>query len=171
MDVNKEEIQIMKELVDLCVGIPLFTYEMQQNAERPSGEYAAIKCVSSLNPGFDESRIVEVNGVDVYRTRGIRVLTFAILFSREGDEFIKFDNSFYRPDVQAFMKQRKFAALGKTPLDLASMTFETNWEFRQGIKMQFNVIRESVSQIGVMSDARVDGEFIDGDQVIVIKGI
>lgn len=171
MDVNKEEIQIMKELVDLCVGIPLFTYEMQQNAERPSGEYAAIKCVSSLNPGFDESRIVEVNGVDVYRTRGIRVLTFAILFSREGDEFIKFDNSFYRPDVQAFMKQRKFAALGKTPLDLASMTFETNWEFRQGIKMQFNVIRESVSQIGVMSDARVDGEFIDGNQVIVIKGI
>ena len=170
MDVNKEEIQVMKELVDLCVGIPLFTYEMQQNAERPSGEYAAIKCISSLNPGFDESKVVEVNGVDMYRIRGIRVLTFAILFSREGDEFIKFDNSFYRPDVQAFMKQRKFAALGKTPLDLASITLETNWEFRQGIKMQYNIIRESLTPIGVMTDAHVGGKFIDGDKVITIKG-
>ena len=68
------------------------------------------------------------------------------------------------------MKQRKFAALGKTPLDLASITLETNWEFRQGVKMQFNILRESLSPIGVMSDAYVGGKFIDGDKVITIKG-
>lgn len=171
MDIRKEELQAMKEIVDVCVGIPQFTYEMQQNAPRPPGDYAAIKCLQSLNPGFDESRIVTIDGQDVYRTRGIRILTFAILFSREGDEFIKFDNSFYRPDVQAILKQKKFAALGKTTLDLASVTLETNWEIRQGVRMQFNILREDISTIGIMDDANVEGKFIDGDQVITTKGI
>ena len=98
-------------------------------------------------------------------------LTFYILFSREGDEFIKFDNSFYRQDVQAKLKQTGFAALGKTTLDLSSVTLETNWEIRQGVKMQFNILREDISPIDVMTGASVGGKFIDGDQVITIKGI
>lgn len=171
MDIRKEELQAMKEIVDVCVGIPQFTYEMQLNAPRPQGDYAAIKCVSSLNPGYDENKIIEIGGVDHYRTRGIRILTFYILFSREGDEFIKFDNSFYRPDVQAKLKQTGFAALGKTTLDLSSVTLETNWEIRQGVKMQFNILREDISPIDVMTGASVGGKFIDGDQVITIKGI
>lgn len=171
MDIRKEELQAMKEIVDVCVGIPQFTYEMQLNAPRPQGDYAAIKCVSSLNPGYDENKIIEIGGVDYYRTRGIRVLTFYILFSREGDEFIKFDNSFYRPDVQAILKQKGFAALGKTTLDLSSVTLETNWEVRQGVKMQFNIIREDISPIDIMTGASVGGKFIDGDKVITIKGI
>ena len=59
MDIRQEEIQAMKEIVDVCVGIPQFTYAMQLNAERPKGDYAAIKCVSSLNPGYDENKIIE----------------------------------------------------------------------------------------------------------------
>lgn len=168
MDIRQEELQAMKEIVDVCVGIPLFTYLMQLNAPRPQGDYAAIKCISSLNPGYDETKIVTVNGEDMLRTRGIRILTFAILFSREGDEYIKFDNSFYRPDVQAKLKSVGFAALGKTTLDLASVKLETNWEVRQGIKMQFNIIRQDFSPIGTMSDANVGGIFYDGNTVIHI---
>lgn len=172
MDVRVSEIQSMKDFVDLAVGIPLFTYEMQQvDAPRPQGEYGAVKCISSVNPGYDESKIVDVNGQEMYLTRGVRILTFQIVFSRVGDEYIEFDNSFYRPDILAFMKQRKFAALGKRGLDLASTVLETNWEFRQGLVAQFNVLREDLSQIGIMSDAIVDGKFIDGDQVINIQGI
>lgn len=170
MDVQDIEIQSMKEIVDICVGIPLFTYEMQLNAPRPSGPYAAIKCVSSFNPGFDETKIVEVNGKEMFRTRGIRILTFQILFSREGEEYIKYDNSYPRPDVLAAMKQRGFAALGKEAINLASIVLETNWEFRQGIVAQFNVIREDYSEIGIMDNAIVGGKFIDGNQVVVIKG-
>lgn len=171
MDISDKEIQSMKEIVDVCVGVPLFTYEMQQNAPRPQGEYAAIKCMSSMNPGFDENRMVSVGGVDMYRSRGVRVLSFYILFSREGPEYIKFDNSFYRPDVQAKLKAEGFAALGKEALNLSSVTLETNWEVRQGIKMQFNVLREDLSPIGVMDDASVGGKFYDGNTVVNIKGI
>lgn len=171
MDVRASEIQTMKEFVDLAVGIPLFTYEMQKNAPRPSGEYAAIKCTSSVNPGCDESKIVDVNGVEMFQTKGVRILTFQIVFSREGDEYIKYDNSYFRPDVIAFMKQRGLCALAKQALNLASLTLETNWEFRQGIVAQFNVIRIDQTPIGIMDDASVGGKFIEGDLVTVIKGI
>lgn len=170
MDIRKSELRAMKEIIDVCVGIPKFTYEMQLNAGRPPGEYAAIKCLSSFNPGFDENRIVTIGGEEMFRSRGIRILTFAIMFSREGDEFIKFDNSFYRPDVQAKCRKEKFAALGKEALNLASLTLETNWEPRQAVKMQFNILREDLSPIGTMSDAYVDGTFYDGNSVIHTKG-
>lgn len=171
MDVRASEIQTMKEFVDLAVGIPLFTYEMQQNAPRPSGEYAAIKCTSSVNPGCDESKIIDVNGVEMFQTKGVRILTFQIVFSREGDEYIKYDNSYFRPDVIAFMKQRGLCALAKQALNLASLTLETNWEFRQGIVAQFNVLRIDQTPIGIMDDASVGGKFIEGDIITVIKGI
>lgn len=171
MDVNEIEIQSMKEIVDIAVGIPLFTYEMQLNAPRPQGEYAAIKCTSSFNPGYDENRVVTINGQEMFRSRGVRVLTFNIMFSREGEEYIKYDNSYYRPDVLAAMKQRGFAALGKQALNLASVTLETNWEVRQGLIAQFNVLRESITPIGIMDNASVGGKFIEGDKVITIKGI
>lgn len=170
MDINKKEVQAMKEIVDVAVGIPLFTYEMQQNAPRPQGEYAAVKCYSSSNPGYDETRIVSINGEDMFRTRGIRILTFYILFSRDGQEYIDFDNSFFRPDVQDKMREHGFAALGKEALNLATVQLETNWEPRNGVKMQFNVLREQISQIGSMANAVVGGKFIDGDQVTEIKG-
>lgn len=169
MDIYQKEVDAMKEIVDVCVGIPRFSYAMQLNAERPSGTYAAIKCLSSVNPGYDETRLVEIDGKTFFRTRGVRVLTFAILFSREGSEYAAFDNSYYRQDVKQVMLKHGFAALGKTQLDLASITLETNWEFRQGIKAQFNVLAEQLSELDNMSNATVGSKFVDGSTVI-IKG-
>lgn len=166
-----DDIQAMKDIVDVCVGIPRFSYEMQLNAPRPADNYAAIKCASSVNPGFDETHIEVRNGEEVFVTRGIRILTFYILFSRRGSEYVKFDNSFFRPDVLAMLKSKGFAALDKTQLNLASTTLETNWEFREGIQMKFNVLREDVMPIGTMSDASVGGIFYDGNEPILIKGI
>lgn len=171
MDVQEAEIQAMKKIVDQCVRIPKFTYKMQTNAPRPEGEYAAVRCLSSKNPGFDENRIITLpDGTERFRTRGVRILTFQIVFSRDGQEYIDFDNSFYRPDVQAVLRQHKFAAMAKTTLDLATTQFETNWEVRKAVKMQFNVVREQLSEIGIMDNAIVGGEFHEGEIVTVIKG-
>ncbi|APD19719.1 putative tail completion protein [Pectobacterium phage PP101] len=170
MDIQDVEMEAMKEIVDVAVGIPLFTYKMQENAPRPQGEYAAIKCTSSFNPGYDETRIVTIGGQDMFRTRGVRLLTFMIVFSRNGQEYIDYDNSFYRPDVNAVLRKHGFCAMGKEALSLASIALETNWEVRQGLKMQFSVLREQISPIGTMSNAYVGGVFIDGDKEVIIKG-
>lgn len=169
-DVSRQEIQSMKEIVDLSVGIPRYTYEMQQNAPRPDGEYCALKCTNSFNPGYDETRIVTIDGQDFFRSRGVRILTFAVMFTRQGQEFIDYDNSFFRPDVLAKLRQVGFAAMGKQSLNLASLTLETNWEVRHGIVVQYNVLREQTSPVDTMSDAYVEGKFYDGNNVINIKG-
>lgn len=160
MDVQQQEIQAMKEIVDVCVGTPLFTYEAQINAQRPSGDYAAIKCISSTNPGFDERREIIENGSLFFLTRGIRILKFHIMFSRDGQEYINFDNSFYRQDVRSKMREHGFAAMGKTSLDLATTQLETNWEIRKAVVMEFNVIREQRSTIGIMTDAIIGSRVI-----------
>jgi len=168
-DVRKVEIQKMKEMVDMAVGIPQFTYEMLQNAPRPTGEYAAVKCTESMNPcGADETKYTTENGIDYFSSVGIRVLTFYVLFSREGEEYINFDNAFVRPDVIAFMKANGFAVMGKQPLSLATIQMETNWESRAGIKIQFNVKRVTKSPFGTMSNAVVGGKFYDGNSVVEI---
>ncbi|AWN08640.1 tail completion [Erwinia phage Faunus] len=167
MATREDDIQAMKEIVDQAVKIPLFTYEMQLNAQRPSGEYAAVKWLSSVNPGFDECSIVtDSDGVEYFRTLGIRVLTFHIIFSRDGQEYVDYDNSYYRPDVQAVMRKHGFAAMGKEALNLATTQFETNWEVRQAIKVQFNVKREQITPVDVMENAIVGGLFYDGQTVI-----
>lgn len=171
MDVQALEMQSIKAIVDQAVGINRFSYEMLENAPRPPGDYAGIKCLSSLNPGFDEITILDnEDGTQSFRTRGIRILTFQIIFSRDGQEYINFDNAFYRPDVRAKLRELKFAALGKTTLNLATVQMETNWEVRKAVKMEFNVLREQISPIGIMSDAYVGGEFYDGNTAITIKG-
>lgn len=164
------EMRAIKEIIDTCVGQPLFTYEAQLNAERPKGNYAAVKCIRSLNPGFDEVRtVVSENDETCLLTRGVRILTFDIMFNRDGEEYIKFDNSFYRTDVMAVLKKWKFAALGKETLNLASLVLETNWEVRKAVRMQFNCIREEVSKIDSMDGAKVFGTFYDGKRVISVK--
>lgn len=169
MSIQDNEVQAMKEIVDVCVGIPLFTFEMKQNAPRPPNNYAAVQCISSTNPGYDEVRIIDnPDGSQSLRTRGIRILTFYILFNRDGQEYIDFDNSFYRPDVNAILKKHGFAALGKEALNLATVQLETNWEVRNGVKMQFNVLREQVSDMGIMSGADVTGLLYDGKSNIPI---
>lgn len=169
MDVRQSEILAMKRLVDLGVGIRRFTYEAQmQDAPRPTGEYAMVKCRSSLNPGYDETDLLEVNGVMTYRTKGVRILTFDIVFSRVGDEYIKFDNCFGRPDVRSFTEKNRIAVLDKKALELASVVLETNWEFRQALRMSVNVLRIDDAPVGIMDNANVGGIFVDGETTIKV---
>lgn len=164
MDIQAKEMLAIKKIVDVAVGIPKFTYDAQINAPRPSGNYAVVKCLDSFNPAFDEIKVgTNELGQTTYTTVGVRVLTFDILFNRDGQEYIDFDNSFYRPDVQAECKKHKMFPLGKEPLRLASLTLETNWEVRKGIRIQFNVMRTQTSTVGTMSGADINGEFYDGN--------
>ncbi|MBG6242986.1 MAG: hypothetical protein EKE20_14710 [Candidatus Symbiopectobacterium sp. Dall1.0] len=170
MDILKNEILAVMDIVDVAVGIDKFTYPMYVNAKRPEGNYAAVRCASSKNPGFDSQRVVS-NPDDsdclLFITEGIRILTFDVLFSREGDEVVKFDNAFYRPDVHAVMAKHKFAALNKYPTELKNISLETNWEIRTGITVEFNVIRKDISKVDEMTNAKVSGIFVDDNKINV----
>lgn len=170
MDIQAKELQAMKDIVNLAVNIPGFAYPMYINATRPPGEYAGVRCFNSINNCEDEVRYTEVGGDTVLTTSGIRVLTFDILFSRDGQEYIDFDNAFYRPDVLDKCEKLGFGFMTKSPLDLANINLETNWEIRRAVRVTFNVLRGLTQTVGTMSFANVDGKFIDGDKTLIIKG-
>ncbi|MBI0275412.1 hypothetical protein I6H07_06130 [Hafnia alvei] len=145
---------------------------MYVNAPRPSGDYAAVRCRQSRNPGFDSQKYKDnPEGGLVFVTEGIRILTFDILFVREGNELVMFDNSFYRPDVKQVMRKHGFAALSKYPTNLRNINLETNWEVRTGITCEFNVLRYSECIIDEMSGAKINGDFVADNKNIIIKGI
>jgi len=169
IDIQDTELQGMLEIVDKAVGIERFAYPMYLNAPRPPVEnYAAVRCRLSVNPGLDERKYTQNDdGTLTFKTMGIRILTFDILFVREGNEVVDFDNSFYRPDVKALMKRHGFAGpLLKMPTSLSNINLETNWEIRRGITCQFNVRRIQESIIGSISEVKVNGElFVDDENI------
>lgn len=157
------------QIVDVAVRKERFTYPMYLNAPRPPNDsYAAVRCRRSINPGFDERKIItNPEGGLLFKTVGIRVLTFDILFVKEGQDDVEFDNSFYRPDVKLVMRKHGFAALNKYPTDLKNINLESNWEIRRGITCEFNVIRSQEQPIDQMSNADVSGILSMGTENII----
>lgn len=159
MEQQTFEVEALKQIVDVAVRIPRFTYEMQKNAPRPTGNYAAVRYLKSENPGFDEIKIVDNDdGTQTMTSVGIRIITAQIMFLRDGEEYINFDNAFYREDVKAVLKQFGMTALDKEVLNLATLQYETNWEVRKAVKMHFGIIRTQESTIERMDGAKVLGK-------------
>jgi hypothetical protein len=171
MEQQTFEVEALKKIVDVAVRIPRFTYEMQENAPRPKGNYAAIKYLKSENPGFDEIDVTDnEDGTQTMKTVGIRIITAQIMFMRDGEEYINFDNAFYREDVKAVLRELGMAALDKETLNLATLQYETNWEVRKAVKMRFSIIRTQESTIHRMDGATILGEFYDGKNSIKTRG-
>lgn len=166
MDIREIELLKMLHLVDTCVRVPKYTYLMQQNAPRPKGHYGCIKCISSTAPGRDHIEYINEEDKFIICITGIRVVLFDILFSRNGQEYIDFDSSFYRPDVHDKMKELGLFFMEKTPLSLHSLPYETHWEFRQGIRVKLNILREHIGESNRMYNAFVKGKYIETPNVI-----
>ncbi|MFZ4217059.1 phage neck terminator protein [Enterobacter ludwigii] len=157
----------MLEIVNKAVGIPNFAFPMYVNAPRPPADnYAAVRCKNSHNPGFDEVRHIDKGGKLLLRTSGVRILTFDILFVREGNEIVNFDNAFFRPDVKSLMRLYGFAGpLFKGATNLSNADLESNWEIRRGITCEFNVLRTQTTEITSMSDAQVRGTMFSDNKI------
>lgn len=157
----------MMKLVDLALDLPLYTFEMQVNAPRPSGKFAAVRLAEEFNPGRDKNEVVEVNGEFINRTVGVRTLTFEILFTEGIPMSSKFISSFMRPDVQDFMVANDLAVLRHKRLENKSTTLETNWEIRECVYVECLVRRVFESPIQIIEVVEATGHFNEGDDEIV----
>ena len=159
MDKNIQ-ILAMQNIVNIAVGIPKYSFAMYQNAPRPSPEkFAAIRLIASRNPGYDDITTYTNNeGKLVQKTEGIRELIFDILFNRDDEDIIKFDNSFYRPDVQQACFDNGLELLRKKPTNLRNRGLETTWEIRTGISCIMSaividefIIEDTLEEINISS--------------------
>jgi len=165
------DIQNVQKIVDQCVLKPNYSYPMFKNAPRPPVDaYAAVRPMGTFSPGYDECENEYDPDTDefVFRTKGIRILSFDVLFSRDDVDADFFNNSFYRPDVLDLMKKSGMVLIDKGPLQVRTLSLESQWEVRTGVRLNFNVIRTQETRIPRIVEAEINGEHQIEDVVVPV---
>ena len=168
----ESDVDLIKDLVDLAVGVDKYSYPMQKNAPRPAvDDYAGIKFVSNNKQSTDEYTYVNnINKTDIdMNTIGIRILLFDVLFCRDNIRAEMLQNCLYRPDIQEFMWKNKLGIMSITKLDNDSLTLETNWEVRTGFRLEINLLRTTTTTITTIDEAHLTGTYTEGDFVTDIS--
>lgn len=166
------DVQKVQKIIDQCVLKPRYSYPMFKNAPRPPVDaYAAVRLMGTYSPGYDQVDNVYDSVADefVFTTRGFRILSFDVLFSRDDVDVDFLNNSFYRPDVLDLMKKLGMVLISKGPIKVKTLALESQWEVRTAIRLDFNVIRTQVTRIPRIIEAVVDGEFTEGGTALPIN--
>ena len=165
------DVQKVQKIIDQCVLKPRYSYPMFKNAPRPPvAAYAAVRLMGTYSPGYDEHETTYDEAADefVFTTKGFRILSFDVLFSRDDVDVDFLNNSFFRQDVLDLMRQLKMVLISKGPILVKTLTLESQWEVRTAIRLDFNVIRNQVTRIPRIIKAHINGEFQEGDISIPI---
>lgn len=159
---DDEILRVMK-FVDLAVQIPKYTYEMQRNASKPTGPFAAVKMVEEVNPGRDANEIVTLpDGQIVNRTKGVRLVTYQVLFAEGLPMVNKFLSCFMRPDIQDYMVSADLSILRHKKATNQSLALETNWEIRESVYIECMVRRTVDSEITTIESVEATGVYNEG---------
>lgn len=164
-----KDLRVVQKMVDIAVGIERFTYQMNRNAPRPNGEYAAIRLHKTHKPGYDKIEYIDGPFGLVHRTTGIRILEIDILFSRDDEEADTFNNSFHRPDIREYMEKNGYALMHSFDLNLRDRKFETDWEPRTGTTILVSTIRTQDTDVTPIDVIEVKGVFNEGNTVYPIN--
>lgn len=158
-----EDLRIMQQVIDMAVGIPKYTYQMNKNAPRPNGDYAAVLLKKVKPEGKDTLTYFDdpLQGL-VQRSVGLRTLEFYVLFSRDNVEVEKFNNAFYRPDIRQFLDVRGYALMERYPLETRDKKFETDWEVRTGLTVLVSTVRITDTVITPIEVVEIDGIYNEG---------
>lgn len=159
MDIDVQRVQ---KIIDQCVLKPRYSYPMFKNAPRPPVDaYAAVRQMGTYSPGYDQVNNDYDPKTDefVFTTRGFRILSFDVLFSRDDVDVDFLNNSFFRPDVLALMKKLGMVLISKGPILVKTLTLESQWEVRTAIRLDFNVIRNQVTRIPRIAEANIHGDY------------
>lgn len=168
MDIDVQKVQ---KIIDQCVLKPRYSYPMFKNAPRPPVDaYAAVRLMGTYSPGYDEveNKFDPTTDEFVFTTKGFRILSFDVLFSRDDVDVDFLNNSFFRPDVLDLMRQLKMVLISKGPILVKTLTLESQWEVRTAIRLDFNVIRNQTTRIPRIVKAHIHGEFQEGNTVAPI---
>ncbi|MGL5015970.1 MAG: phage neck terminator protein [Bacteroidales bacterium] len=161
-----DNLKAMK-LVDMALGVPRYTYEMQRNQPKPTGQFAAVKFLGEHNPSRDKVETIEqADGTFIIRTTGVRILTLQILFTEGLSACSQFISSFMRPDIQDFMLLNDFAILRHKQMSNDALTLESNWEVRESVLVECMVRRTFDSKVGVIDTVEIDGLYNEADKAI-----
>ena len=168
--VDVDDMQKMMDLVSLSLNKPKYAYEMQHNQPRPKvPSFAAVKFVDEVNPGTDKITTVLKDGVYYERSRGVRLLTFKVLFTEGAPLCSQFLSTTRLAKVQEFYSSHNFAFISHKRLVNESEEMETNWEIRDGLLLTYMVVRQFDTPIETIDTLDWEGQYNEGDKQLTIK--
>lgn len=165
------DVIAVQKIVDSAVGIERFAYPANKNAKRPAGEYAIVKQLSDRAIGFDEVRNYEdpVTGKFMMKVSGLRVVEYAIMFSRDDEEVVRFDQGLYTPKAQDAWREFGHVVMWKERIDNKTLALETTWEVRSGLILRCNVKRELITEVDQIKHIIAEGTVADGTKDYSLK--
>lgn len=151
----------MMKLVDLAIGKPKYTYEMQENQPKPKGPFAAVKIVSEAYPATDKvDMLVDSEGRDFYRTTGIRIITFDVFFAEGGYVSSVFSSSFRRHDMVDYMVREGIAVMHHSRVNNEGTTIDTNWELKDRVRVTCSVMVQFDTFVDIVETVETTGSLI-----------
>lgn len=162
-----KDVQNLQKIIDTGLLKPRYSYPMFKNAPRPPVDaYAAVRMMGTFSPGYDqvEKEYDEEKDDFVFRTRGIRILSFDVLFSRDDEDVDFFNNCFYRPDVLDVCATLGMSLISKGPIKVKTLTHESQWEVRTAMRLDFSVVRVQETRTNRITAVSIKGTYNEGER-------
>lgn len=165
------DVLAVQKIVDGAVGIEKFAYPANTNAKRPNGEYATVKQLTDRAIGFDEVTHYtdDVTGKLMMKIVGLRLVEYAVLFSRDDIEIVRFDQGLYTPKAQEAWSKFGHVVMWKERIENRTLLLETSWEVRTGLLLRCNVKRVLIEEVDQIAHIVANGALQDGSNTLPIK--
>lgn len=161
MNNEDPDVKKMQNFVDIALGKPRYTYPMQVNADKPDPPFASVRKLAEKNPGHDKVEVVKIDDKYYNKISGIRMVLFEVLFTEGDEEQSKFISCFRRQDILNLMKKLDLSVLAHESVTNNSLTLETNWEIRDGVRVKCLVRREYLHETGIIEEVDTTGVYED----------
>ena len=150
MQIN-DDVLFMQKLVDLAVGVPKYTYQMNRNNPKPKDtEFAAVLLVEEKAIGQPTDKIVERDGKYYQQMYTPTTLKFKILFTNGEQAPSKLISSFRRQKMLELFKANRMSILDFNKAINDDASLETNWEIRDYVMVDCFIYKMFEEELDVL---------------------
>jgi len=159
----RQDVQVLQTFVDNMVGIPKFSYPARQNnAPKPSGEFAHIRLLEEYQVGIPNQVIKEQTASDTtFVTISPARLRFRVgVVDTDGTASARIMHGWTTEAMKALMISSGYGFKRCTPLSNEDAKLEKEWEYRQGFSVELYTTRYFEEVVGNITSLEVSGRFV-----------
>ncbi len=155
--------KLVRDVIDLIIGIPGFTIKANQNAPRPAGLYATVLTSSITKVGREQTEITDrTMDNDVDQTIvGQRNMIFSINFYRDGAKDSAHASliGLIRESIQSVIRKAGFGLGERSEIRSTTEALENGWEERAQFDLTLNTVATDTDLIYSILTVDIEGEF------------
>lgn len=155
--------KLIRDSVNLILGVPGFAIAAKQDAPRPTGHYADVDFLGDANIGWEEHKNNnDTESPDLVETiTGLRSITMSVGFYRTGakDSARKVRTGFVRQAVQDLFLAADIGLTSRSEVRDIDEAFEDGYEERSQFDIVLNAVGSDSDIIRAIETVDIAGEF------------